>query len=158
MNDYVTCHIASDAILGSKCTQNAWPHWRSLERSPRPLAVWGGQFAAGKGRGRERTGKWTLATLRTDRRPWSPPTQHRLSGRSLATDWDGHLQVSHWKLHQCQKCTVTSGGGTQWSTAEGMSVCRGAKGVGSPPPPRKIWHIAAFSSLLLSLEYIYLFW
>ena len=24
MNDYVTCHIASDVILGSKCTQNAF--------------------------------------------------------------------------------------------------------------------------------------
>ena len=77
------------------------PHWESLQRSPRPSScVWGGRFAAGKGRegkggkgrerrwkgkegregkGREGKGKdgrewkWTLATLRTDRRhdPWS---------------------------------------------------------------------------------------
>ena len=80
INAYVTL-LPSDAILGSKCTQNAFAAlWGSLQRSPRPLSC---VCREGEGREREgeggkgevreggegREGKWTLATLRTDRRP-----------------------------------------------------------------------------------------
>ena len=63
MNDYVTRHIAvPDAILGSKCTQNAFapaagPRWGSLQRSPDPLAAFeGAAKRQGKG-GEGRKGK-----------------------------------------------------------------------------------------------------
>ena len=49
------------------------PHWGSLQCSPDPLAVFEGAAGwGGEGKGKDgREGKWTLATLRTDRRrPW----------------------------------------------------------------------------------------
>ena len=54
------------------------PRWGSLQRSPRsPIAVFEGEGEGKRGKGRERRrgegkgreGKWTLETLRTDRRP-----------------------------------------------------------------------------------------
>ena len=91
-SEHIVTLLPPDAILGSKCTQNAFvgapdPAEGAYSAPPDPLAVFGGPLrgregegkGGGKGEGtgrREgkekvgREGKWTLATLRTDRRPW----------------------------------------------------------------------------------------